>query len=174
MENKVMEAPKRICLLPDECLYDEAVSDNKIKPKFNIGDWVVNDYCFGKVIEITNDAYLLDTEQGIPFSYEHNAHLWTIADANDGDVLVNGSNIFIFSHLSDTRAMGYCHLNLDDMRFCDDKGKNECFGLIDADFSPATKEQRDLLFAKMHEAGYEWNAEKKELRKIEHISRERM
>ena len=31
---------------------------------------------------------------------------------------------------------------------------------------PATKEQRDLLFAKMKEAGYEWDAEKKELRKI--------
>jgi len=31
---------------------------------------------------------------------------------------------------------------------------------------PATKEQRDLLFKKMKEAGYEWDAEKKELRKI--------
>ena len=33
---------------------------------------------------------------------------------------------------------------------------------------PATKEQRDLLFHKMHEAGYEWDAENKELIKIEH------
>ena len=31
---------------------------------------------------------------------------------------------------------------------------------------PATKEQRDLLFRKMKEAGYEWDADKKELRKI--------
>lgn len=31
---------------------------------------------------------------------------------------------------------------------------------------PATKEQRDLLFAKMREAGYEWDVDKKELRKI--------
>ena len=29
---------------------------------------------------------------------------------------------------------------------------------------PATKEQRDLLFQKMHEFGYEWDAEKKELK----------
>lgn len=29
---------------------------------------------------------------------------------------------------------------------------------------PATKEQRDLLFAKIKEAGYEWGAEKKELK----------
>ena len=32
---------------------------------------------------------------------------------------------------------------------------------------PATKEQRDLLFRKMKEAGYEWDADKKELRKIQ-------
>ena len=32
---------------------------------------------------------------------------------------------------------------------------------------PATKEQRDLLFKKMKEAGYQWDAEKKELRKIQ-------
>ena len=32
---------------------------------------------------------------------------------------------------------------------------------------PASKEQRDLLFQKMKEAGYEWDAEKKELKKIE-------
>jgi len=32
---------------------------------------------------------------------------------------------------------------------------------------PATKEQRDLLFQKMKEAGYEWNEEKKELKMIE-------
>jgi len=32
---------------------------------------------------------------------------------------------------------------------------------------PATKEQRDLLFAKMREAGYQWDADKKELRKIQ-------
>ena len=33
------------------------------------------------------------------------------------------------------------------------------------DAVPATKEQRDLLFAKMKEAGYEWDADKKELKK---------
>ena len=32
---------------------------------------------------------------------------------------------------------------------------------------PATKEQRELLFKKMKEAGYEWDSDKKELRKID-------
>ena len=31
--------------------------------------------------------------------------------------------------------------------------------------TPATKEQCDLLFAKMKEAGYEWDNDKKELMK---------
>jgi len=38
---------------------------------------------------------------------------------------------------------------------------------IPTDVHPATKEQRDLLFAKMKEAGYEWLEETKELKKIE-------
>ena len=103
-----------------------------------------------------------------PCIIDNKFRLWTIQDAKDGTVLVNGSNIFIFSHLSKTRAMGYCHINLDDVRFYYDKGKNECFGLIDAVFTPATEEQRKLLFQKMKEAGYEWDAEKKELKKTEY------
>lgn len=63
--------------------------------------------------------------------------------------------------------MGYCHVNIDNGRFYDDIGKNECFCLIDAIVTPATKEQRDLLFRKMKEAGYEWDAEKKEVKEIE-------
>lgn len=33
---------------------------------------------------------------------------------------------------------------------------------------PATKEQRDLLFQKMREAGFEWNSKNKELKKVEY------
>ena len=33
-------------------------------------------------------------------------------------------------------------------------------------FQPSTKEQCELLFAKMKEAGYEWDADKKELKKV--------
>ena len=61
---------------------------NKIEPKFKVGDFIVNDYCMGRVIEITNDAYLLDTEQGIPFSCS-NTRLWDVTkDAKDGDVFL--------------------------------------------------------------------------------------
>ena len=97
-----------------------------------------------------------------------NARLWDITkDAKNGDVLVNCSNIFIFHFLNDTRLMGYCHINTDDGRFYDDIGKNECFCLIDAVVSPATKEQRDQLEKAMSDAGYKWDANKKKLKKIE-------
>ena len=33
-------------------------------------------------------------------------------------------------------------------------------------YVPATKEQRDFLFRKMKEAGYEWDATKKQLKKL--------
>ena len=35
------------------------------------------------------------------------------------------------------------------------------------DVKPATKEQRDMLFKKIKEAGYQWDEKKKELRKIQ-------
>ena len=92
-------------------------------------------------------------------------HLWTIQDAKDGDVLVNGSNIFIFHFINNRRLMGYCNVNMDDGNFYNDIGKNECFCTIDAPVTPATKEQRDALMKAMNDAGYEWNAEKKELQK---------
>jgi hypothetical protein len=94
-------------------------------------------------------------------------HLWTIQDAKDGDVLVNGSNIFIFHFINGTRLMGYYHVNIDNGRFYDDLGKNECFCLIDGIVTPATKEQRDILERSMTNAGYRWDVDKKELKKIE-------
>ena len=95
-----------------------------------------------------------------------NCHLWTINDAKDGDVLVNGANIFIFHFINNKRLMGYCHVNMNDGNFYNDIGTIECFGTIDAPVTPATKEQRNLLFQKMKEADYEWDAEKKELKRL--------
>ena len=157
--------------VPDKCLYDEVVSDNKIKPKFKVGDFIANDYCFGKVIEITNDAYLLDTEQGIPFSYEHNAHIWTIQDAKAGDVLAlsyaSQNYILIYKGLYEKTMMSvFCFYCVEEDTYYDE---TDSFHVMNCGeiITPATKEQRELLFAKMKDAGYEWDAEKKELKKIE-------
>ena len=154
-------------------LYGERKSVDKVEPKFKVGDFIVNDYCKGKVIELTDDSYLLDTGQGIPFSYEHNAHLWTIQDAKDGDVLF-GSEwgvILMFRGIGNTEwddVIDYhcyydchreCFIVQEDVEYWGNTKNNQ--------LKPATKEQRDLLFQKMKEAGYEWDDEKKELNKIE-------
>ena len=146
-------------------------STEKHEPKFHNGDWVTDGYLHCKISDVLDDRYIVDTKfakrSTITFKCENNYHLWTIQDAKDGDVLVNGSNIFIFHFINATRLMGYCHVNTDDGRFYNDIGKNECFCLIDAVVTPATKSQRDTLFTKMKEAGYEWDAEKKELKIID-------
>lgn len=140
---------------------------DKVKPKFKIGDYLVNDYCKGKVIAFTDDAYLLDTEQGIPFSYEHNAHLWTIQDAKDGDVLAceNGWTC-IFRCLNDNLFSSHCFMDSEGW-FCEYGGQGHTLDKrICGEIHPATKKQRNLFFQKMNEAGYEWDAENKELKKI--------
>ena len=148
-----------------------------IKPKFKVGDFIVNDYCMGRVVELTNDAYLLDTEQGIPFSCEHNVHRWSIQDAKDGDIIYikrhknNSEWLLIFKEIKiqnnlidvyDYYAYSITTNNTYHQGFCG------LWGLLldDEIVCPATKEQCNLLFAKMKEEGYEWDAEKKDLKKI--------
>ena len=161
-----------------EAAKEEKVDNqNCVKPvdeaetKFKVGDFIVNDYCMGRVIELTDDAYLLDTGQGIPFSCEHNARLWDITkDAKDGDVLAaeDKGKVFLYNGKLDLRGRvcAYCGIyeTHDGLRF------TKC--AIGNYFTykepyPATKEQRSLLFQKMKESGYEWNADRKELKKIE-------
>ena len=151
---------------------------DKIEPKFKIGNWYQCTKSFyGKgVIFTKNTAYYcaqkgcLQDEYGchiaIVKDLYNNFKLWTIQDAKDGDVLVNGSNIFIFHFINNRRLMGYCHVNMDDGNFYNDIGKNECFCTIDAPVTPATKEQRDVLMKAMNDAGYKWNAETKTLEKL--------
>ena len=138
---------------------------DKVELKFKVGDWIANDYCVGKVMALTDDAYLLDSEQGIPFSYEHNAHLWTIQDANDGDVLVaSDGSIFLFAGVVDCACKYYVALTTDNYIKINKEEKGGYWETSRAVY-PATKEQRDLLFSKMKKAGYEWDADKKELSK---------
>ena len=140
---------------------------DKVEPKFKVGDWIVNDYCMGKVVALTDDAYLLDTGQGIPFSCEHNAHLWTIQDAKDGDVLAceNGWTC-IFNCLYDNLFNSHCFMDAEGW-FCEDGGQAHTLdNRICGEIHPATKEQRDRLERAMTNAGYRWNKEELKLERI--------
>ena len=151
----------------------EKPTDKVVEPKFHEGEWCIDneDDTIFQIVKVLDKTYTCETNKGIAYtctyySLENDARLWTIQDAKDGDVLVASDNsLFIFEKVMDNGA--YYHFSL-----C----KNGSMEISDGNHAwetarachPATKEQRDLLFQKMKEAGYEWDDEKKELKKIEH------
>ena len=146
-----------------EWVSDTVVRKKQNKPKFKVGDWL--QYRNAKpflVKEITRQGYV-NGDDCLPFSWENEIHLWTIADAKDGDVLAAQECYVIFKEIDGLNIK--CHCTYHYMGF------NPSFHINTLQnktaFHPATKEQRDLLFQKMKEEGYEWNAEKKELKKID-------
>jgi hypothetical protein len=165
-----------------KCFCDgECDAKRKSELEFKIGDWITNGEYTWKVTDIKPLDYILQSQNGDvvddTISYvDEEFHLWTIQDAKDGDVLADYHEtydnplIFIlkkFEHVNfglvrPSDYSSYCFLTASDgQRFKEGTYHHE------HNIRPATKEQRDLLFQKMHEAGYEWDAEKKELRKIE-------
>lgn len=152
----------------------------KVEPKFKVGDWVVTKD--GKVNQVKTvsddgDAYTLDDGTYFSGSWKDMYHLWTIEDAKDGDVLYTPKGcgvegIFLIGGWKQVEDTGRTLCSDIGYRVEDDEiiagglGAIWWKGVVDP-FYPATKEQRDLLFQKMKEAGYEWDAEKKELVKVE-------
>lgn len=141
---------------------------DKTEPKFKAGDWIVQESIgVYKVIEVCESWYEVvdnkDKHYSIGFDREYMCHLWTIQDAEDGDMLAEHETIVLFKKIESQNIRCYCTYHY--------LGFNPTFyvGTLQNKnpYCPATKEQRDLLFQKMKEAGYEWDADKKELKKIE-------
>lgn len=139
---------------------------DKVEPKFKVGDWIINsEGMLRQILSVDKTGYQTDYGWLTHDIYDNTYHLWTIQDAKDGDVLYecNEKKPFIFKELK-TKHIG------DIASYCDIF--NGIFNPNEDDWTtldivPVTKEQRDILFQKMKEAGYEWDGEKKELRKIE-------
>ncbi len=149
----------------------EQKSIDMIEPKFKIGDWVqIDGGHVMKILEVKKDVLCYrilnwcGNESVRKISdIDSIAHLWTIQDAKDGDVLAEHETIVLFKKIEDQNIRCYCTYHY--------LGFNPTFyvGTLQNKnpYYPATKEQHDLLFQKMKETGYEWDAEKKELRIIE-------
>lgn len=138
---------------------------DKTEPKFHPGDWIVDKSGLTQqVLDFRGGIYTC-TYNSFTTDCESNYHLWTIQDAQDGDVLCyeteNEIRIFIYKngHIHYHCCYYNGHLTTVDSFFVIDK-------YLLSYIHPATKEQRDLLFQGMKEAGYVWDAEKKELKKI--------
>ncbi len=145
-------------------------STDKVEPKFKVGDWVVTSY--GKVnqviaIDEDGDGFTLDDDTYFSGSWKDSYHLWTIQDAKDGDVLISQSgNPLIYNGNYNSLNIGaYCGITCDDNKF--EVAEEKCHWTENVDIKPATKEQRDTLMKAMADAGYTFDFEKKELKKIE-------
>ncbi len=152
----------------------------KVEPKFHKGEWIVLEKKPCQIISIDDKGnYIVqycDDEKTHELSKkfcESYFHLWTIQDAKDGDILsTEKGRPFIFRGLTDKdnpdSPVAYCGIDsIDDFYDC---SKYNDSGWTYEKVFPATIEQHGLLFQKMKEAGYEWDAEKKELKKIEQKS----
>ena len=160
-----------------EAIKEEKVDNaNKVEPKFKVGDWVtVGRYTF-LICDICSDLYDVMFASGEHRVYDTNildedkeAHLWTIADAKEGDVLISWTNKpFIYNGFFNEGVVGaYCGLNTFNRIIIPDKQDYLYYNwTIKKHVRPATKVQRDILFQKMEEAGYEWDSAKKEIIKI--------
>ena len=148
-----------------EDIKEEKVDNaNKVEPKFKNGQWIVwQDKCYK--VNDNGCGYELIDQNDLSTSLEYgtvdeSAHLWTIQDAKDGDVLVDVyGNIGIFQKNDDFDWTSYCSLGVNG-GFQNFKVEHE-----NDKTQPATKEQRDLLFQKMKENGYILDVEKKNLSK---------
>lgn len=131
---------------------------DKVEPKFKNGQWIVwKDKCYK--VNYNGCGYELVDQNGLSTSLEYgtideNAHLWTINDVKDGDVLVaSDDSVFIFARVDGYACIHHIALANDGAL----KINPRLVGAWESvkGVKPATKEQRDLLFQKMKEASYE-------------------
>ena len=146
------------------------------EPNFKVGDWVVKKnggtfYGGNYVAQITLKEFDENGERiwlsSTTWVYDDDIRLWTIQDAKDGDVLATDNGwACIFKAFDGCVFSSYCFMDSQKW-FCEFGSEAHTLdSSINGNIHPATKEQRELLFAKMREAGYTWDEKKKELRKI--------
>lgn len=138
------------------CAVEHNQNPTDVEPKFQNGQWIVwQNKCYK--VNYNGCGYELIDQMGLRTSLEYgtvdeNAHLWSIQDAKDGDVLVaSDGSVFIYAGSTDIHAKFYVALT-ECSRLNVEGGVWEDKDSV----HPATKEQCNLLFQKMNEAGYNW------------------
>ena len=143
--------------------------------KFSEGDWIVKKgHVYGGVPvmikEIGNYLYLCERQDGVIIELNKNDVLkeykhWDITDAVNGNMLAEKNVILIFKGIGNTEwddVIDYhCYYDCYRKNFVVQEDVDHWGDIKNNQLKPATKEQRDLLFQKMCEAGYEWDWWKK-------------
>lgn len=158
----------------------ENLRENQDKPelKFNVGDWVVNKLGVAWHIDsFDKKNYQVTGRKGnhnyFPIAKQDEMRHWSITDAKSGDVLAfsyaSRPYILIYKGLYEkkfeTLMSVFCFYNVEEDTYYDETDNFHVMNTGEI-ITPASKEQRDLLFQKMQEAGYIFDFEKRELQKI--------
>lgn len=175
-----------------EAIKEENVDNaNKIEPKFKVGDWIISSVLGTAHIIGTNDSnefqleYIDGKQKFSSIDYVNYAYdKWTINYAKNGNVLALSwledknlwEKIIFFKKYHSEGIKGICSMPCIEgygktfkngkMAFTDEKVLYYSKTWI-CKLHPATKEQRDALMKAINDARYEWDTEKKELKKKE-------
>ena len=151
----------------------EEKSEEKPEPRFKVGDWVIAKDDGGTAWLITAigsnySDYSMVSSRGsaecVDYSYvDNNYRLWTLQDAKDGDVLECYDD-YIFIYNNSCILQAYCYYCIAKGKFCIKDPTHYPEWRMQS-VKPADNEQREFFFTKMKEAGYEWDANQKKLKK---------
>ena len=159
--------------------YSETDGYKVVEPKFKKGDWVIDKqgivHQIANVIEnVTYHTYGYDIVGGGYFNDNtEGVRLWTIQDAKDGDVLAESKRdvILMFRRIGNTEwddVIDYhCYYDCYRKGFIVQEGAVYWGDTENCQLKPTTKEQRDTLERAMANAGFTFDFDKKELKKIE-------
>lgn len=165
------EQPQGKSAVREENVDSQNCAVDNVKSKFKAGDWIISleNGCVYQVIEVKRDIYVIRNIYNKEFkigieSCERTGRLWTIQDARDGEVLAFKNNIggiIILKSSTSYDTKSYCRLIRDNFINIEENGWDSTL------LVPATQEQRDTLYKAMTDAGYTFNFDKKELKKID-------
>lgn len=134
-------------------------------PKFNVGDWVFMNTHGSRpwlVTKVTPNYYELKDSYGFITTKSHHTidslfHPWTLKDAKPGNILASTDDCcpFIFKGLYyDGAPTAYCGIDTTDSIYISDADRPWTRNTV----RPATYEERHLLFNKLEEEDYKWDA----------------
>ena len=148
----------------------EQKSIDKVEPQFHEGDWVIGANNVFKIISLNDElnCYTVVTpnneEVKIPYYFDDGLCLYERDIPKIVFILKENPIVFILKGTSRKHYVLNYHCYYNIMYPCFESNfKTGCLAPNKEDVKPATEEQRNLLFQKMKEFGYEWDANKKEL-----------
>ena len=152
----------------------EAIKEENVEQKFQIikNTWYIctcttcsedSRIWFKKgIVYLGND--ILKYDLGFePNDYQDYFRLWSIEDAKPGDILNANGALFIYKKHDKDYVYFYCGVNLGGEFI---KANENDIWNSNNKIYPTTKEQRDTLMKAMTDLGWEFDFEKKELKKI--------